>query len=194
MKVYKLYAELLDYKPLIWRSLLAADSMKLSNLAYALMYLYEMDGEHMFNFYSPERDAYYALPGKEAMGDEISAKKTAIRDVMKSAGQEIIFNYDFGDSWEISVKAEEITDSDLAPQKYPVLLDGEGYGIIEDCGGTDGLAKMAEAFKKKKGPEYEEYCDWLGQDELHLKTFKADKMRLRTEMSYFRTVYEEPLL
>ena len=190
MKIYKLYTELLDYKPLIWRRLLAADSMKLPNLAYVLMALYEMEGEHMFNFYSPERDTYYALPSKDAADKEINAKKTALRDVIKNEQQNIIFNYDFGDSWEIEIKAEEITDSDLAPQRYPVLLEGDGYGIIEDCGGVDALAIMAEAFKKKKGPEYEEYSDWLGRNNLDLKTFQADKKNLRAEMAFFRSIYE----
>lgn len=190
MKIYKLYTELLDYKPLIWRRLLTADSMKLSNLAYALMPLYEMEGEHLFNFYSPDRDAYYGLPNEEAIDEEINAKKTALRDVMKSVGQQIIFNYDFGDSWEIAIKAEEITASELAPQRYPVLLEGEGYGIIEDCGGTDGLAKIAEAFKKKKGPEYEEYSDWLGRNNLDLTTFTANEKSLKVEMAFFRSIYE----
>ena len=35
--------------------------MKLSRLAYMLMTLYEMEGSHLFNFYSHDSDEYYAL-------------------------------------------------------------------------------------------------------------------------------------
>ena len=136
--IYKLYTELLEYKPLIWRRFFVSDSMKLSNLAYALMLLYEARGGHLFNFYSPERNAYYGLPYEDDDDfdrEEIDARKTSLKSVMNVVGQMIIFNYDFGDSWEIAVKIEEISESELRPQKYPILLDGEGYGIIEDCGG-----------------------------------------------------------
>ena len=195
--VYKLYTELLDYKPLIWRRFLVSNSMKLSNLAYALMLLYEARGGHLFNFYSPERNEYYALPYEEDDDDldfdreEIDARKMSLRNVMNAAGQTIIFNYDFGDGWEMAVRVEEIFESELRPQKYPILINGEGYGIIEDCGGVYGLAEIAEAFKKKKGPEYEEYRDWLGRDNIDLKTFRTQFMNFRTGMSYFRSNYED---
>ena len=192
--IYKLYTELLEYKPLIWRRFFVSDSMKLSNLAYALMLLYEARGGHLFNFYSPERNAYYGLPYEDDDDferEEIDARKTSLKSVMNVVGQMIIFNYDFGDSWEIAVKIEEISESELRPQKYPILLDGEGYGIIEDCGGVYGLAEIAKAFKKKKGPEYEEYRDWLGVDSIDLKTFHSQFMNFRTGMSYFRSNYED---
>lgn len=194
MKVYKIYTELLDYEPLIWRRLLVTDAMKLSNLAYALMVLYETMGEHLFNFYSPKYDAYYALPDEEALDEEIDARKTALRKVMDTVGQEIIFNYDFGDNWEISVKLEEITEPEFHHQKYPIVIDGEGYGIIEDCGGVCGLEDIAEAFKKKKGREYKEYREWLGlgdgDDDIDLKTFNYKKERFKREMSHLRAIYE----
>ena len=192
--VYKLYTELLDYKPLIWRRFLVSNSMKMSNLAYALMLLYEARGGHLFNFYSPERNEYYALPYENDLDrEEFDARRTSLRSVMNAAGQTIIFNYDFGDSWEIAVRVEEISESELRPQKYPILIDGEGYGIIEDCGGVYGLAEIAKAFKKKKGPEYEEYRDWLGRDDIDLKKFRSQFMNFRTGMAYFRAKYEDTM-
>lgn len=190
-KVYKLYTKLLDYKPLIWRRFLVADSMKLSNLTYALMGLYRMEGEHLFNFFSPENKKYYGLKEEEfADSAEINAKATPLRKIMTATGLQIIFNYDFGDSWEISVSIEEITESEFHPQKYPILVNGKGYGIIEDCGGTPGLEDIAKAFKKKKGEEYEEYCEWLGRKDLDLETFNGDFFDFRYMISYFRSIYE----
>ena len=188
-KVYKLYTKLLDYKPLIWRRLFVADSMKLSNLAYALMGLYRIEGNHLFNFYSPENEKYYGLKEEEEFA-EINAKTTPLRKIMTATGQQIIFNYDFGDSWEFSVGIEEITESEFHPQKYPILIGGEGYGIIEDCGGTSGLEDIAKAFKKKKGQEYKEYCEWLGRKDLDLEAFNMKYIDFRYTISYFRSIYE----
>ena len=165
--------------------------MKLSNLAYALMALYKMEGNHMFNFYMPETEAYYGLKGEEFEdNNELNAKTTPLRKVMTAVRQHIIFNYDFGDSWEVLVGIEEITESEFAPNKYPILIAGEGYGIIEDCGGTAGLADLAKAFKKKKGQEYKDYCDWLGTKELDLTIFKEKYIDFRYAISFFRSIYE----
>ena len=59
--VYQLHTALDGYKPKIWRRILVSTTMKLSSLAYMLMTLYEMEGSHLFNFYSQDNDEYYAL-------------------------------------------------------------------------------------------------------------------------------------
>ena len=61
------------------------------------------------------------------------------------------FTYDFGDDWEINVKLEKIIiDETLSKKDLPRVLKGKGYGIIEDCGGIDGLKSIAEAYSEKK--------------------------------------------
>ena len=59
------------------------------------------------------------------------------------------------------------------------MLDGAGYGIIEDCGGTGGLEDIAEAFKKGSGEMYDTYSQWLGVEELDLATFDLEDMNFR---------------
>ena len=61
----------------------------------------------------------------------------------------------------------------------PRVLAGEGYGIVEDCGGPGGLEQLAKAFKRKRGPQYEEYCEWRGVDDLDLFSFDLDDMNYR---------------
>ena len=60
-----------------------------------------------------------------------------------------------------------------------LVLAGEGYGIIEDCGGTGGLEQLAAAFRQKSGDDYENYREWLGRDESDLTAFDLDDMNLR---------------
>ena len=49
--IYQLHTA---YKPKIWRRVLVSHTINLSRLAHMLMTLYEMEGSHLFNFYSQD--------------------------------------------------------------------------------------------------------------------------------------------
>lgn len=162
------------------------------------MTLYEMEGSHLFNFYSPDSDEYYALKSGDfavELDDEDikNAASTTLKKVLLYKGQKIIFTYDFGDSWEIIIALEEIiNNSDIPVKKLPLVLKGKGYGIIDDCGGIPGLERITEAFEKKEGQEYEQYCEWLGTNEFDLKNFDIDRMNLslKDSITELRDFYE----
>lgn len=46
--IYKLYAELDDYKPKMWRVFKIDSKITLAKLGYILMTLFEMKAEHLF--------------------------------------------------------------------------------------------------------------------------------------------------
>lgn len=95
-------------------------------------------------------------------------------------GDEMVFSYDYGDGWQVAITLEKIfEDKELPGKELPRVLEGEGYGIIEDCGGTCGLEEMAKTFKNKRGKQYREFCEWLGIDELDLAAFDLDDMNFR---------------
>ena len=69
--IYQFYAELKDYKPLIWRRFQVAGNITLAQLGYVTMTLFEMKGSHLFHLeYSvnenmPDDDpAYQSEPDK----------------------------------------------------------------------------------------------------------------------------------
>lgn len=108
-------------------------------------------------------------------------------------GEKMVLEYDFGDSWEVEVALESVfEDKELPGRELPRALEGEGYGIIEDCGGAGGLERLAQAFQQKCGPEYQSYCDWLGRDNLDLSVFDRDDMnfRLKRVPRIYRELYE----
>jgi len=116
-----------------------------------------------------------------------------VKNAVSNPKDIMIFTYDFGDNWQIHLVLEEvIVDKDLPGRELPRVLEGEGYGIIEDCGSTMGLEEMAKAFKKKKGAVYEDYHNWLGCDDLDLTTFDiADaNFRLKKVPRIYENIYE----
>ena len=121
------------------------------------------------------------------------AVETKVKNIVGNCGDTMTFSYDYGDGWEVKLILEEvIIDTELPGKELPRVLDGEGYGIIEDCGGTGGLKEIEKAFKKKKGPQYRQYCEWLGTTELDLSVFDIDDMnfRLKKVPRIYADIYE----
>ncbi len=102
----------------------------------------------------------------------IDATDNILKHTVYNLEDHMTFTYDFGDNWQMSVVLDKIIeDKELPGKELPRVLEGKGYGIIEDCGGVVGLEDIAKAFKKKKGESYQEYCDWLGITDLDLLSF-----------------------
>ena len=123
----------------------------------------------------------YTYPQMQSMAkatDETSkAKLDALLDKLGVLG---MLEYDYGDGWEVEITLESVLeDKELPGRELPRVLAGEGYGIIEDCGGTGGLEQLAAAFRQKSGDDYENYREWLGRDESDLTAFDLDDMNLR---------------
>ncbi len=126
----------------------------------------------------------------------IDSTDTIIKHTLYNPEDSMTFTYDFGDNWQVSVVLEKIIeDKDLPGKELPRVLEGSGYGIIEDCGGVGGLEDIAKAFKKKKGESYQEYCDWLGVNDLDLLSFDIDDMnfRLKKVPRIYADIYEREL-
>jgi hypothetical protein len=125
--------------------------------------------------------------------DVLDAARTKVKNVLNRETEEMIFFYDYGDGWQVLLTLEKIyEDKELPGRELPRVLEGEGYGIIEDCGGTDCLVQIAKAYKKKKGSQYKEYCEWLGTEDLDLSAFDIDDMnfRLKKVPRIYSDIYE----
>lgn len=57
-----------------------------------------------------------------------------------TVGKKFKVIYDFGDNWKFNIKVSKIIDGYQA--KELDIIDGIGYGIVEDCGGIYGLNKV----------------------------------------------------
>lgn len=125
--------------------------------------------------------------------DRLDATEIKVGNVLRYPDDWMTFSYDYGDGWQIHMTLEEIiTDKELPGRELPRVLEGDGYGIVEDCGGTNGLAEIAQAYKKKKGARYREYCEWLGTDALDLSAFDIGDMnfRLKKVPRIYSDIYE----
>lgn len=202
--IYQFYAELKDYEPKIWRRFQVPENITMARLGYILMTMYEMKANHLFCLTVPIRDNVkldktlsgvgsvfpdkswrFEIDNEELFPGEgeklFDASAYKMRSILQGCqGEKLTLEYDYGDGWEVEITLESVLeDKELPGRELPRVLAGEGYGIIEDCGGTGGLEQLAAAFRQKSGTDYENYRKWLGRDELDLTAFDLNDMNLR---------------
>lgn len=133
------------------------------------------------------------LEGYEPLRD---STEEYVKHYISNENDEMIFKYDFGDNWIVKIKLEKIfRDKETDGKEFPKVIEGQGYGIIENCGGTWGLEEIKKAFALKKGEEYENYSEWLGSEELDLGEFDIDDMNFRIKKvpRIYADIYEYEL-
>lgn len=128
--------------------------------------------------------------------DSVDATKTLLKNTIDRVGERLSFTYDFGDNWQIEVALCKVSmDTETPKSEFPRVLEGAGFGIIEDCGGVPGLEEIATAFGKKSGKAYHSFCEWLDTADLDLISFDLDDMnfRLKKLPRIFSEIYEKEL-
>ena len=206
--VYEFYAELSDFKPKIWRRFQVTDNITPARLCYIIQVLFEMTASHLMALEIPFNDLDIILRF-EIMDEDFEdfsgsnrnvkthdATYGNLRRIGLKPGSKLNFNYDFGDNWWVSLTLEKIfEDKDLPGGELPRVLDGAGFGIVEDCGGTSGLGNLVQSFKKKKGPDYKQFSEWLGIKNFDINSFDVHDMnfRLKKIPRIYKQCYEDRL-
>ena len=181
-KTYQIQIALKGSRPKIWRRILVPSDLLLSDFHKVIQTTMGWTNSHLHQFI--KNRTFYArrMPDDytwEEMNN-VDYKKLKISDLLKKEKEKIVYEYDFGDSWEHEIILEKILPID-EEKKYPVCLTGKNNCPPEDCGGVWGYSDLLEIVKQPDHEEYEEYSEWLGED-FDPKYFDKDKINkmLRT--------------
>jgi Plasmid pRiA4b ORF-3-like protein. len=126
-----------------------------------------------------------------------NATQTQIRRAVYLPNDKLKFNYDFGDDWWVSLTLEKVfEDEKLDGRELPQVLEGAGFGIVENCGGVGGLEDLVNVFKKKESAEYKHFSEWLGISDFDIMAFDLDDMnyRLKKILRIYKQSYEDRLM
>ena len=206
--VFQFKSELLGYRPKMWRRFQVMSDITVAELGYNVLTLYEMEGEHLMSIDflhrgrtksgrpSKKIDVIARFGFSDDRWDDRDKKATdyIIGELNLGKTAFLVVRYDFGDDWRVMLTLEKVFDeSELGLVELPRVLEGEGYGIIEDCGGPYGLMQLAEAIKTREGPVYEHYSEWLDEEDVDLYTFDVDDMNINLQIGMGRYIrrYEE---
>lgn len=153
-------------------------------------------GKQQYDYMMSLTSVRYELPyGDDEEYDDVKtyhAGKYKLKNILDEPPRQLLFEYDYGDGWRINLTLEFCEKAEIHASELPRVLEGEGFGILEDCGGVTGLRDIAKAYKTKKGRKYKEYKEWLGIDELDLALFDVDdaNFRLKKLPRIFKGCYE----
>lgn len=168
----------------------------INNLEYYNKHIEEFKDDDSFRIgqYGCIFEDDYIIPRLDKRYRELKdAKDIKLKHILDDENERMEFQYDFGDNWCFNIILEKIyKDESISGKDLPKVIDGEGFGIIEDCGGVMGLEDIREAFKTKKGEDYEMYSNWLGKNELDLAKCDLNDLnfRLKKLPRIFRDSYE----
>lgn len=161
--IYQVRIQLNDIEPTIWRRFLITNTATIAQLHSTLQTIMGWQDYHLHEFHCNNK--HYAIPYPEfdmdAPYEVYNAYEFTLKDLLKKAGDSLLYRYDFGDGWEHTVTLEKTLPFDKA-QRLPRCLEGERNCPPEDVGGVWGYEDFLEQWRDKKHPEHHAMRTWAG--------------------------------
>jgi hypothetical protein len=157
----QLRAQLRRVDPVVWRRLLVPGAVHLGKLDLMLQAAMGWTNSHLHCFRIGKLS--YGPKYVDDFDDDIIDRdeKTLTVSEAFEGERRLVYEYDFGDSWEHDVVVEDRLTSALA-LKFAVCLDGQNACPPEDCGGARGYQAMLESLADPSDDEHDSYLTWLG--------------------------------
>lgn len=126
---------------------------------------------------------YRTPKGYGKLEDVLSVK---IKDVLKYENEEMFFLYDPEVNWKMRIVLEKVfVDKNLFTKELPKVLDGQGYGIIEDKAGAKDLEKFRNNLKRSNWNNKTNYKGFTPTGEtskFYFDKFNVDEMNFRVKV------------
>lgn len=185
--IYKIKISLIRSKPLIWRTVLIEDNTTMYDLHKIIQTSMGWTNSHLHQFTTNDEKSYtkfYAdLADDFAENDLLYYEGMVVSDFMKTPGDNLLYEYDWGDGWNhlLLLEAIEVPKPYI---RYPVCIDGRRNCPPEDVGGLGGFYNFLRIIKNPSHPEYRSYLRWVGgyydADELDL--FNVNRILSRKDL------------
>ena len=104
------------------------------------------------------------------------AKMKPIRHAVEHSGDIMFYHYEFNcGGWTLKLKLEKLIEVNEADDiDLLVVLDGRGYGIIEECNGPAELSRLVKAYRNKNNPDHSEARYLIGSKGVSPAKFDVD--------------------
>jgi Plasmid pRiA4b ORF-3-like protein len=172
---YVFYVELANIKPKIWRRFAVPDYLSLDRLHDVIQIVMGWTDSHTHEFFIKD-EHYTETPEPGDAATEEGGVILAGLDLKK--GDTFSYVYDWGDEWRHLVTLEE-KHSDSSRYEDPIAcIDGEMACPLEDVGGPPGYMHMYEVLSDPENPEYDDMCEWVGDDLYDPDEFYAEEVNM----------------
>jgi hypothetical protein len=160
-KVHQLKVVLQGAEPPIWRRLQVPASMTLAELHAVLQVAMGWEDCHLHQF--EIAGVTYGVDDGEGWGPAPKDERRARLDRVARKGTRVVYQYDFGDSWEHDIDVEDVIAAEEG-KAYPICVDGERACPPEDCGGIWGYEEFLAAVADPDHDEHDRFLEWVGEE------------------------------
>ncbi len=157
--IYQIKISLIGAKPPIWRTVLAPSNLGLAAFHDVIQVAMGWTDSHLHQFIA--NNVFYGIPDDE-FGMEIEDEsKYKLSQLLKKEKDTLIYEYDFGDSWEHKILLEKVLPFDTKTA-LPVCIKGKRACPPEDCGGIWGYEELLQTISDPNHPDHDDMLEWLG--------------------------------
>jgi hypothetical protein len=153
VRIFRVRVDLKGSQPRIWRRLELRSDLTLDLMHRILQTSFSWTDTHLWRFsiggepFSRSGQAFLC-PWDVEEGEEDDAGAPAASDVrldevIQEPGDILFYVYDYGDSWELKLKLEDVSEADADPPAG-LVVGGRRAAPPEDCGGITDGAELAE--------------------------------------------------
>ena len=157
--IYQIKISLIGAKPPIWRTVLVPSDLKLAAFHDVIQVAMGWTDSHLHQFIANQ--VFYGIPDDDFELEMEDETKYKLSQLLKKEKESLIYEYDFGDSWEHKILLEKILPFDTKTA-LPVCIKGKRACPPEDCGGIWGYEELLETISNPKHPDHENMLEWLG--------------------------------
>lgn len=159
-RAYDLKVTLQGVRPPVWRRVKVRSDITLEDLHRVLQVVMGWSDSHMHAFRPAAGRGRARVAGAPVERSE--ERRTRLDNILRKPRDRMVYEYDFGDSWEHEVLLEKVGD-DPPGASYPWVLAGARACPPEDVGGLGGYAHFLQAMRQPQHPEHEEMMEWYGR-------------------------------
>lgn len=163
--VFRVRVDLDGADPAIWRRLDLAGDLPLPRVHTLLQAAFGWLDCHLHMFrparpgQEPQRRPFANVGTADFCADDLPEEdEVRLDQVVARPGDRLLYEYDFGDSWEHLLVVEEVGPR-AADEPRARLLDGERSGPPEDCGGIWSYNEVVAALAGRPPASADQ--DWL---------------------------------
>ena len=173
--IFILEVSLVGLEPRVWRQIRVPGHYSLGDLHQVLLVLMDWSGGHLHEFVVDERR--FADP----MDTDDSAceheELVELDELGLAAGSHFSYLYDFGDSWEHSIRVTRVVAASAFPppeRAAVVCTSGENAAPPEDCGGVPGYSRLVELLARPYDSLDEDEAEFVGAFSGELDPYNFD--------------------
>ncbi len=169
--IYQLKITLLEIVRPVWRRVQVSNSIPLNDLHRVFQIVMGWTDSHLHQF--EKGRVYWGVPEHDGFDDDVvNEKRVPLSDVLKAAGDSMIYLYDFGDNWRHQVILEKILPANDVGGTNPICTGGERRCPPEDVGGPLGYRDFLEVIFQPNHEGFADLRSWAGG------TFHAEEFDL----------------